>query len=268
MSELIKHTPNHTVSIFANPESFEVAQRTAKALASSTLIPKEYQNNLPNTLIALELANRLGQSPLTIMQNIHVIEGRPTFSSKYLIAVINSCGRFTHPLDYELKPLGKKVVNYTATEWDNGQRKKVNKSETINDMGCIAYSFDKSGKRLESPVVTIETAVKEGWYGKAGSKWQTMPELMLRYRAASFFNSLYCSDITQGMTSTEEIQDIDYTSVETVTPVNNVIEKLNETVVNTVAETVADTAIIPVVETGEYKPELLEKPKPKDEDLI
>lgn len=53
----------------------------------------------------------------------------------------------------------------------------------------------------------MEMAVKEGWYGKNGSKWQTMPEQMLRYRAASFFGRVYAPELLMGLRSAEEEQD-------------------------------------------------------------
>ena len=51
-------------------------------------------------------------------------------------------------------------------------------------------------------------AKKEQWATKAGSKWQTMPELMIRYRAAAFWGRLYASDLLLGMQSQEEVVDI------------------------------------------------------------
>ena len=78
-----------------NTEKFELVQRQAKALSLSTMIPKDYQNNIPNTLVALEMAQRLGASPLMVMQNLHIIHGRPSWSSTFIIAALNSCGRFT-----------------------------------------------------------------------------------------------------------------------------------------------------------------------------
>jgi hypothetical protein len=51
-------------------------------------------------------------------------------------------------------------------------------------------------------------AKAEGWFAKNGSKWKTMPELMLRYRAAAFFGRLYAPDVLNGMHATEEAEDI------------------------------------------------------------
>jgi hypothetical protein len=163
-----------------NPEEqFDLIQRKAKALAASTVIPKDYQNNIPNTLVALEMAHRIGASPLMVMQNLHIIHGRPSWSSTFVIAALNSCGRFS-------------AIRF---EDDEGS--------------CRAVAIEKeTGAVLNGPTVTIEMAKKEGWFQKTGSKWQTMPELMLKYRAASFFGRLYAPEIMMGMHTEFEIQDI------------------------------------------------------------
>ena len=51
-------------------------------------------------------------------------------------------------------------------------------------------------------------AKAEGWLTKTGSKWQTMPELMLKYRAAAFFGRLYAPEVLMGMQTAEEVIDI------------------------------------------------------------
>jgi hypothetical protein len=84
---------------FGNTDSFALSQRVATALSKSTLIPKDYQNNLPNCLVALNMANRLGADPLMVMQNLYVVHGRPAWSSQFLIATANASGKFS-PLRY------------------------------------------------------------------------------------------------------------------------------------------------------------------------
>jgi hypothetical protein len=59
-------------------------------------------------------------------------------------------------------------------------------------------------------------ASAEGWATKAGSKWKTMPELMLRYRAAAFFGRLYAPDILMGMQTAEEAADVVSVKKETI----------------------------------------------------
>lgn len=180
------------LNVFSSAENFELAQRVAKSLASSDLVPKEYRNNIPNTLIALEMASRIGTSPLMVMQHLDIIYGRPSWRSTFLISAINSSGKF--------------------------DSLRFNISGSGDSLACIAWTTDKKGNKLEGPAVTMEMAKKEGWYSKNGSKWQTMPELMIRYRSAAFFARLYCPEITMGMQTAEEVIDITYEEIPKKTP--------------------------------------------------
>lgn len=237
-----QNTSNQFVGLL-NLEAFELSQRVAKMLSSSTLVPEQYRavtkvkagkdNNgnwqyrdepnpsgLSNCVIALNIANRLNADALMVMQNLYIIEGRPAWSSQFIMAAINSCGRFSS-LRFELKDLGEKEVEYQETQWNNGRKNIVTKKVKIQDMSCYAWveekgSVDPEGKPviLKSSVISVEMAVKEGWYQKNGSKWQTMPEQMLRYRAASFFGRVYAPELLMGLKSEEEERD----SIVDVTP--------------------------------------------------
>lgn len=170
---------------FSDLAGFELAQRAAKALAASTLVPKNYQGNLADCVVALELAQRIGASPLMVMQNLYIVHGRPVWSSQFLIAAVNQSGRFT-ALQYE---------------W-TGTRGK-------DDWGCRAHAKDRAtGERVQGPLVTIKTAKDEGWYQKSGSKWQSIPELMLMYRAAGWFARTNAPELTMGLQTQEEIHDV------------------------------------------------------------
>lgn len=206
-----------------NLESFELSQRIAKMLAASSLVPEQYRekikvkgsndyqdnpNGIANCVIALNMASRLNADPLMVMQNLYLIEGRPAWSSQFILASLNSCGRFS-ALRFELEDLGEKEVEYTEFAWSNGTRRQITKKITIHDMACVAYATEReTGERIQSSKISIEMAVKEGWYTKNGSKWQTMPEQMLRYRAASFFGRIYAPEILMGLKSVEEEHDI------------------------------------------------------------
>lgn len=179
---------NNTPSVYGSGEAFEHGQRVAKMLSSTSMIPKDYQNNVANCLVALEMSNRLGVSPLMVMQNLHVIHGRPSWSSTYLIACINTSGKFS-PLRFRVTGEG-------------------------DDRSCIAYATELATQEvLEGPAVSIGMAKKEGWYSKSNSKWPSMPDLMLRYRAAAFFSRLYAPEIAMGMLTSDEVQDIEYVDV-------------------------------------------------------
>ncbi len=187
--------------VFTGIQQFENAQRIAKALASSALVPKEYQGQtgLANTLVAMEIAGRMGLSPLQVMQNLHIIHGRPSWSSQFIIAMINGCGRFT-PLDYNVSGEG-------------------------DSLSCFAYATEiATGKELRGPVVTMAMAKREGWATKSGSKWQTMPDLMVRYRAAAFWGRLYVPEFLVGMKTQEEVVDIEEVQV---TEQPSIVDDLN-----------------------------------------
>ncbi len=169
---------------FTDSKGFELAQRIANVLSRSTLVPKAYQGNLPNCMIALNMANRMGADPMMTMQNLYVVHGTPAWSAQFLIATFNKSGRFSS-IRYEFSgELGK------------------------DDYGCTAKATElATGEVLSGTHITIGLAKKEGWYGKQGSKWQTMPQQMLMYRAASWFIRAYAPEIAMGLHTAEEIKD-------------------------------------------------------------
>ena len=213
---------------FDTAGGFDLMQRGAKLLSSSTIVPAQYRSvvektvggskqefdnpsALPNCVVALNMAQRMGADPLMIMQNLYIVEGRPAWSAQYIIASINACGKYS-PLRFALEDLGEQDAEYTHIKWE-GQYPNRRRTETamkvrIRNLRCVAWAVEKAtGERLESPPVSIEMAVKEGWFGKEGSKWQTMPEVMLRYRAASFFGKLYAPELLMGIQTAEEVHD-------------------------------------------------------------
>lgn len=201
-------TAVHGVSIFNDADRFAFAQRTCNALIQSEAIPKLYQKNLPNALVAFEYAQRMDISILEVMQNLDIIQGKPSFSAKYVAARVNTCGRFTE-LEYEFEDVGEREIEYTYTEWSGNSKQRKTAKIKVNDRRCTAYATNlRTGKVLRSETISIEMAVKEGWYTKEGSKWQTMPMLMLQYRAAKFFQNQYAPELMNGFPSTEELIDI------------------------------------------------------------
>ena len=196
MNELLRQSQNQTSAvpaeiafqpgeIFMNIKAFEAAQRMVKPLADSDLVPMTFQRKIGNCLIALETAQRIGASPLMVMQNLYIVHGKPAWSSQFLIACINASGKFS--------PLRYRMVGEKGTD----------------SFGCIAWAKDKKdGEVLEAPEVTIGMAKREGWFTKNGSKWQTMPELMLRYRSATLFARTYAPELTMGIQTEEEVIDV------------------------------------------------------------
>jgi hypothetical protein len=164
-------------------QGFEALQRIAKLFAASDIIPPSYKN-IPNAVIAVDMAMRMGANPLMVMQNLYVVYNRPAWSAQFLIATLNKSGKFS-ALRYEFQ--GK---------------------EGEDNWGCRAVATELStGEKLVGPLITIGLAKKEGWYGKKESKWQTIPELMLRYRSAAWFVRAYAPEIAMGLQTAEEVKD-------------------------------------------------------------
>ena len=250
MNEIQKQNPTGLVTVtspmnagfnFFDPVQFETMQRVCKMFSSSDLVPDNYKPNykpipanatpeqiaainlenqeaknkaVANCMIAIEISMRIGASPLMVMQNMVPIYGKPSWSSKFLIATVNSCGRF-EPLQYRFTDKGMLgMVDYTDYVWDGRTNRKqaVQKQfdgKKIQDIECVAYTTKKGSKEiLESSPVSVRLAIQEGWYTKNGSKWQTMTKQMLMYRAASWWTSVYAPDLSMGMRTIEEQQDI------------------------------------------------------------
>lgn len=172
---------------FSTGASFDLAQRQALALCGSTLVPKDYQGkgNIGNCLIALDMAYRIGASPMLVMQNLYIVHGRPGWSSTFLIASVNQCGRFTALRYEEVGTPGE--TDYKVRAWATEKA---------------------SGERLNGTWITWTMVTAEGWLNKAGSKWKTMPEQMAKYRAASFWQRTYAPEISMGFQTVEEVHDI------------------------------------------------------------
>ena len=179
----VQNSENYELSIF-NVKGLGAMMRLAKELAPSEMLPDAFKNKPANVLIALNMAQRMDADPFAVMQSIYIVYGKPAFSANYLIGCFNGCGRFS-------------CIKYSFF----GQPGTMS-------YGCRAYATElRSGEKVVGADVTIELAKKEGWLDKKGSKWQTMPQLMLQYRAATFLIRTTAPELALGMRTSEEIND-------------------------------------------------------------
>lgn len=205
--------------LLANPvmqqvKQFEVQQRMAQMYTSSTIVPETYRGNLGNCVIAIDMAMRMGTNPLMTMQNLYIVHGQPAWSTKFLVACVNNCGRFT-PLRYQYEG-------------------KVGTKERR----CRAYAYERTDTEHKEPLygtwISLELADKEGWTKKTGSKWLTMPEQMLAYRAAAFWSRIYAPEISMGFPTREEVidgnmpEDVTFEEVTEPTPTDSTAEPAQE----------------------------------------
>lgn len=153
-------------------------------LSKSTIVPVMYQNRPENCFIALDMASRIGVSPMVVMQNLYIIQGKPSWAGQAISAMLNASPRFRNVM-----------LHYVG-------------EENTDSWGAYVTAIDvRSGEELKGGTVTIATSKKEGWFQKSGSKWQTMPQLMLAYRAYTWFGRVYAPELLMGLQSSDEIDD-------------------------------------------------------------
>lgn len=176
----------HLTKAEAAAKEFELTQRKAMVYAKSTLVPDHYKNNVSNCLIALNMAKRLNADILMVMQNLYIVHGKPAWSAQFMIACFNSSKQFS-------------AIKY-----------RLNDAKTE----CVAYCTElETGEVIESPTVSLAMAEAEKWSTKNGSKWKNLSELMLRYRSATFLIRTTAPQITMGLQTRSEVEDMQHESL-------------------------------------------------------
>lgn len=172
-TQLASHTDTGIISDFR--QYFKMASELCKA----DIIPQAYKGKVADTAIAIDMANRMGVSPMMVMQSMYVVKGKPSWSGQACLSFIRA--KFTDV----------KVIYVGAKGTD--------------DRGCYVKATDKDGDVLEGTTVTMAMAKAEGW--TSNSKWRNMPEQMLAYRAASFFARVHCPETLMGVQVEGEVED-------------------------------------------------------------
>lgn len=172
-------------SALTDTKVLNTLSKMAGMFARSRIVPELYQNSPDNCFVACELANRMGVSPMIVMQNLYIVKGKPTWSGSACISLINGTRLFS--------PLKFMWVGEKGTE----------------SWGCYVQATRLSdGEVCSGTIVDMQMAKAEGWLAKNGSKWVTMPEQMMMYRAAAFFARVYCPHALMGLQTAEEVQDV------------------------------------------------------------
>ena len=172
------------------------AYKTASLLSNSTVMPQQYRGKPGDCLIAIDIANRMNLSPITVAQYSQVVQGNFTWKGQACKALIDGCGRY--------------IESHYVMVGEAG----------TPGWGCFLRATKKNGEIVDGPTVTWQMALDEGWASKKGSKWKTIPEIMFKYRAAAFFARTECPAALMGFQTVEEVQDVrgyDAPEQETVT---------------------------------------------------
>jgi hypothetical protein len=193
-TEIAQVEQKHEVStnVFSNAESFKDIFNIGKMFASSTLVPIAYQNKPMDCTIAVDMANRMGVSPMMVMQNLYVVKGKPSWSGQACMSMINASPKFK-----SAKPV---YFGEKGTE----------------NRGCRIEAIEtETGSLIQGTDITIKMAKEEGWL--SNTKWKNMPEQMLAYRAAAFFARIYIPNALMGVSVEGEVEDIETNNTSEIT---------------------------------------------------
>lgn len=172
-----------TTSPLTNFSDFGQMMQVAEVLSRATMVPEAFRGNPGDVLIALNVAKRFDLEPLMVLQNMYIVHGSPSWSGKFISTLVNKSGKYR---DIEYLPVN-------GQDWQGGL--------------YVQAIEVKTGKVVKGPAITPAVVQAEGWLGKNGSKWRTMPEMMYHYRAMSWFAKVHCPEVVLGMSSAEELAD-------------------------------------------------------------
>lgn len=185
---LVRCEDDSQYAMLLDSDKFAQLQRAANLFASSATVPAHYRGKPADCAVAIMCAMQLGQNPFMFMNKTYVVGGKIAMEGQLIIALINTRGPFTGPVNWKIEGKGK-------------------------DMSCTAYATHKVTGTLCEATVTMKMAEAEGW--TKNSKWTSMPEQMIRYRSATFLARLFCPEVLLGMETDGEPEDIRTTVVKT-----------------------------------------------------
>ena len=193
------------ISIFEDPDAFGKKMQIAEALSRTQFVPEAFRGRAEDCLVALDMAARLELNPLAVFPDLYVIDNRASFSSKFLIALVNRSGLFTR-IEYDEGVDGDAEVTFTDWGANKGEKKKT-RGKLPNYYATASFTELASGRSFSSPRIDVRFAEKNGWVEKMGSKWRSMPELMVRYRSAAILIRTTCPELVMGLEWAEDLED-------------------------------------------------------------
>lgn len=174
--------------------------RVAKCFSLSGLVPAHFQGKPEACMIALMYAEQLGEHPMLLFQEISVINGRPSTSARFAIARANKSGMLKGPITWKSKGTGDALE--------------------VQARAVLATT----GEEITA-VVTMKEATADGW--TRNSKYKSIPEQMLRWRAATRLIGLYLPEVLFGMGVKEEVETVRVREEAPASSSGNLIADLN-----------------------------------------
>lgn len=175
--------PLAPLNLLNDPAAFAHMLKVAETFANSELVPPHLRRKPADCLIALDIANRMNESPIMVMQNIYIVSGKAGWSAQYMIARANRSGVFSDRISWHTQGAGAAMV--------------------VTAFATLAGT----GQKIDA-TVSMAMAQAEGW--TKNPKYRTMPEHMLRYRSATMLIRLYAPDVMMGLPTADENEDVAY----------------------------------------------------------
>lgn len=145
-------------------------------MSKSSIVPKDYQNNPGNILVAIQWGMEIGLQPLQSMQSIAVINGRPSIWGDAMLALVRSSGLL-------------EAIN-----------------EEVTDSKAVC-TIKRRGEQEVVREFSMQDAKQAGLAGKQGP-WAQYPKRMLQMRARAFALRDVFPDVLRGVHVAEEAQDL------------------------------------------------------------
>jgi hypothetical protein len=175
--------------------------RVAEIFAKSSFVPQELRGNTANCLIALNMAQRMREDPLAVMQMIHFIKGRPGFSAKFQIARANSLAGWKTNIRWKIERLSPATLEGEALRGAKDNKRKVKLQ--FENLRVTAHAVDENGEVIEASVTTA-LAISDGWIDN--EKYEHDMENMLVMRSSTRLVGRYAPGVMLGLRTVEELE--------------------------------------------------------------
>lgn len=173
-------TTTRAGSVSLAPQSWGEAMQFSEMMAKSDMVPAAFKGKPANIMVCVQWGAELGLGPLQALQNIAVINGRPTLWGDAALALVRG------------HPACMGVVE--GVEGDGDARH-----------GWCEVT--RKGERPQRRTFSVADAKKAGLYGKTGP-WQQYPDRMMQLRARGFAIRDVFPDALRGVITAEEARDM------------------------------------------------------------
>lgn len=196
------------------PTTMTEAIQFSEMLASSNMIPKQYQGKPNDVLVCVQWGYEMGLAPMQALQNIAVINGKPSVYGDAAMALVQN------------SPVCEDIEEYIEEEG------------TPNPVAvCVAK---RKGRKPVTAKFSVEDAKRAGLWGKQGP-WTQYPKRMLQMRARGFALRDAFPDVLKGLITIEEA--LDFPAEATPQPVQEIAQKADIAIENMASDQVGDFPI-------------------------